>query len=338
MSAVSFVPSDVRAALWPAGAPDRTVSCRHCSKRNRVSVADAVFDARRCECGSCGRALFLGLSERFEGLAPSAYAHPLDTRALASFKAIPGAGTLLRLKIAAFDERSARLFCRASCIECGPAQHPELVASLESARRSLDVRDVVSLFIGESPFLHASAFGVREPVIVLQSALVDALDEPALRAVMGHELGHLHADHVTYLSLAETLARGIELTEVGGLVTLPLQLALAKWRRCAELTCDRAALLATRDVGAVLGVLSVVAGGRAATGRRASFNLRAWVDQARALAASESSSVVDGAFAAWHVLGSSHPLVAWRLMHLIEWIESGDYLSILAGDHARRPA
>ena len=327
-----FDDAQVHAALWPGPPPERTLACRHCGRKNEVSVADAALRPGRCECGACKRPLFLGPGQAFSGLASTAYAHPLDVRARATLESIPGAATLVRSKLAAVDERSVRLLCRATCIECGPTQHPDLAALLERARHSLGIDRPVTLFVGESPFLNASTAGVREPVVVLQSALVDTLEDPEILVVLGHELGHVHADHVTFLSLAELLARGLQLTDLGGIVTLPIQLALAKWSRCAELTCDRAALLATRDLGAVLSVFSVLAGGRGA-GRSSRFDLAAWVLQARRLAEAQESSLVDGLFGALHSLDRSHPLVAWRLMHLVEWVEHGDYLPILAGDH-----
>ncbi len=34
-------------------------------------------------------------------------------------------------------------------------------------------------------------------------------------------------------------------------------------------------------------------------------------------------------------LDASHPFAAWRVMHLLQWVESGNYLDILAGDYKR---
>jgi Zn-dependent protease with chaperone function len=120
---------------------------------------------------------------------------------------------------------------------------------------------------------------------------------------------------------------------LGQLVTLPLQLALLKWSRCAELTCDRAGLLACRDLGASLRLLLTLCGGQSAASPR--FDLAAFVAQARELEQLQADDALDGLVGAFLELGRSHPLPAWRLMHLVQWAERGSYLELLArGDAA----
>ena len=43
--------------------------------------------------------------------------------------------------------------------------------------------------------------GMDKPVIVLNSALIDLLDEEELRFVIGHELGHAMSGHAVYQTL-----------------------------------------------------------------------------------------------------------------------------------------
>jgi hypothetical protein len=70
---------------------------------------------------------------------------------------------------------------------------------------------------------------VAEPVVIIQGALLDHLDDPQVVAVLGHELGRLHADHTLYRALAGVLASGSAMFGViGRLLTWPLQKALFK--------------------------------------------------------------------------------------------------------------
>jgi Zn-dependent protease with chaperone function len=124
---------------------------------------------------------------------------------------------------------------------------------------------------------------------------------------------------------------------IAGVVAFPLRLALLRWRRASELTADRAALLACGDLGTCIRMLLKFAGGNlAGGGDRTAVQLGPFIRQARELAGQESASLVDGFLAEWLTVGRSHPFVAWRVMHLLQWVERGRYLAILAGHDPRR--
>ena len=132
------------------------------------------------------------------------------------------------------------------------------------------------------------------------------------------------------------LTGGVMLGAVGRLVTTPLRLALAKWYRCSELTADRAGLLSTRDLATCLRVEMKLAGGsRPGTRSRTDLSLGPFVRQARQLAEIEESSWLDAAIATLLSMNRSHPFAAWRLLHLVRWVENGSYLDIMAGHYRR---
>jgi Zn-dependent protease with chaperone function len=57
---------------------------------------------------------------------------------------------------------------------------------------------VPNVFLDTTPEVNAYALGGANPSIVLTSALVDIFPEPALRAVIAHELGHIICSHTFY--------------------------------------------------------------------------------------------------------------------------------------------
>jgi Zn-dependent protease with chaperone function len=335
------VREDARRALWPAegSAPKHVLACRGCGRRNRIGVDDGMLFPERCACGGCGKPLFLGASEPLLELASAAYEHPLDRASLEVLRAVPGFPAALRFLISQGSERASRLLFLSDMVRCGPDQLPEVAAVLERARASLDLDARPTLFLGESPVMNAFASGVRERAVVLQAALLDQLDDDELCAVLGHELGHIHADHGLYRSLADILLRtGALAAGLGALVTAPLRAAVLKWWRAAELTCDRAGLLASRDLAASLALmLKMAGGGRPGTSRRSGLRLSAFVAQARELEEVESASVLDAIASALNALDATHPFVAWRILHLVKWVESGAPLDILAGHYPRAP-
>ena len=62
----------------------------------------------------------------------------------------------------------------------------------------LDAAEVPELYIRANPFPTAVTIGMDKPLIVVNSALVDLLDEEELAFVLGHELGHAISGHAVY--------------------------------------------------------------------------------------------------------------------------------------------
>jgi len=108
---------------------------------------------------------------------------------------------------------------------------------------------------------------------VLNSSAITTFDELELRTVLGHEAGHILSDHVMYstaLAILLTIGAGplSRLPFFAGIPLLAIRLALLEWFRAAELSCDRAAALLTRDPQAVCRTLMVLSAGAAADDNR----------------------------------------------------------------------
>lgn len=329
----------LRKALWPDGTkvPARDITCRHCGRENEIDVATAALRPEACECGACGRALFLGADEPLKGLAAEEYQHPLDANSLRALKSVPGFDRGLKWLMEQVLDRGFRLQFMSSALRCGKDQFPKLRALLDVASSRLGLELPVTLYLVQQPFINALTTGVEERAVVVHSAMLDQMVDDELVAVMGHELGHLHAEHQLYRTMAGLIVLGGMAYFVPlKLLSIPLQLALAKWSRCSELTSDRAGLLATRDLGVSIRVLlKLIAGDSPGVSSRGPVSVPAFVKQARELEKMEGSSVLDGLMAALLTLKQTHPYPAWRLMHLLQWVESGNYLDIVAGKYPR---
>src|SRR6202043_920980 len=81
-----------------------------------------------------------------------------------------------------------------------------------------------------------------------------------LQGVFAHEAGHVLSDHVLYRTALVILLRLSALPGIP-LPLLPVRAALMEWFRAAELSCDRAAALVTRDPLTVCRTLMVIAAG-----------------------------------------------------------------------------
>lgn len=104
-----------------------------------------------------------------------------------------------------------------------------------------------TVYIRNDPTLNAGTYGTDDDAfIMVHSALVDHLTEDELRGVIGHECGHIHNNHVVYLTALHFL------TQMAGVfvqwIVAPATMALRAWSRRAEITCDRAELLCTKNL------------------------------------------------------------------------------------------
>ena len=102
--------------------------------------------------------------------------------------------------------------------------------------------------------LNAHTFGTADdPYIVLNAALIDHLSEPELLDVIGHECGHIQNSHVVYMTTLHFLKHAANMFLRWSVK--PAVLALNGWARRAEITCDRAGMICTRDIDVSIGCL-----------------------------------------------------------------------------------
>jgi hypothetical protein len=111
---------------------------------------------------------------------------------------------------------------------------------------------------------------------------------------------------------------------------LPLQAALMEWFRAAELSCDRAAALVIRDPLAVCRTLMVTAAGAEA----ANLDLDLFMKQGQDYR--EKVSPFDRFSRLLIDLNLTHPMSVQRVHELMEWVSSGEYDRIVAGEYVSR--
>jgi Zn-dependent protease with chaperone function len=167
---------------------------------------------------------------------------------------------------------------------------------------------------------------------MLNSELVRLLDDDGRRAVLAHEAAHVHSDHVLYqTALAILLQIGSRgLPALAGLPLLAIRYALLEWFRGAELSCDRAAAIATRDPLAVCRALMVISAGEAAN----DLNLDAFI--AQAMDYDTSGTGLERLTKLLQDLGVTHPMPVRRVRLLLDWVREGSYDRIVGGEYLRR--
>lgn len=261
-----------------------------------------------------------------------AWEHPADAAALQALRQIPGFDLVVRKVFAFFAERTLHLLAMAGSLEVGPRQVPRLHRLYEEVLHTLDAPRRFPLYVAHSPFLNAGAVGMDEPFLQLNSALVNTLDDDALRYVLGHELGHILSGHVLYKTMARVMVLGGRVAwsnVLTGLAWTAVLQGLLEWDRKSELSADRAGLLAVQDPDVVRLALL-----RLAAGVSEGADIAAFREQARRY--EEDGDMLDAIRKALALLGQRHPFPVHRLRELDRWVEGGYYQAILRGEYLRR--
>ena len=266
---------------------------------------------------------------QLKGISSKAYEHPADRAATASLQSIPYLDRVVRKLIELGYERALRQAYLGSSVRLGEDQLPKVWRLHERAYKTLDLEPVPDLYLTQFPIANASTIGAGRPLVVLQSGLLKLLDDEQLYAVFAHEAGHVLSDHVLYgtaLSILSSISRlpGIPLP------LMPLRAALMEWYRSAELSCDRAAALVTRDPLTVCRVLMVIAAG--AEAKR--LDLDVFMKQGQEYR--EKGSGLERLSRLLLDLNVTHPMPVRRIHELMEWVGSGEYDRIVNGSYVTR--
>lgn len=262
------------------------------------------------------------------GLKADDFRHPFDRDATLALKQIPGLDVSIRSLLGSVAEQYFHLNNLASSIQVGSNQIPELHQLLLDASKTLDL-EPPQLYIQQNPIPNAYTFAMRgrKPFMVLHTSLIDLLSPTEIQAVMAHELGHLKCEHGVYLTLANLmiLAAGLFPTW-GTMVAESLRTRMLEWLRCAEFSCDRAALLATQDPKAVMSVLMKLSGGSPKLAPQ--LNLDAFIEQARAYEAASQSDMGE-VLAALQSQQLTHPVPVLRAKEIDRWATSQSYQQLI---------
>jgi Zn-dependent protease with chaperone function len=274
----------------------------------------------------------------FPGLSPAAFVADTDRIALDALKRVP----LLPLVIQKFYEVGIDrwLYCynMSMSVRCGPNQYKTLYNIL---RESCDILDVPEpeLYISSNPFPNAFAGGVERPYITLRSSIVETLTDEELFHLIGHELGHIKANHVLYMSVAQVLAPLLEMIGrrtlgLGDVASIGLVLAMYEWYRQAEITADRAGLLVSQSLDISIDANVALTAGP--NRLRHEMSRDAFMDQARAYQDAGTLESI-GKVLIFLLMSSTytHPMPVHRTQELERWVLSGAFDRIMSGDYAK---
>lgn len=244
-------------------------------------------------------------------LCVSDYALSTDlaiSRAVSRIPILPKATELL---IAYWHKPMKRAELLGDGVRVSARQFPSIYRIVSTCADVLGVR-CPELFIKQDPTFNAYTLGTNQDnVVVVHSSLVDIFQRDELAFIIGHELGHIRSQHVTYTTLGSFLAGG--LIAFAQPLVMPLVTALNAWSREAEITADRAGYLVSHSPDAAIRALVLLAVG--------SRKLLPEIDLSTYLSQSTDLQGLYGKANLWFG-GNNHPYLVDRTNALLEFVFS----------------
>jgi len=179
-------------------------------------------------------------------------------------------------------EASVRLFKQIGkhqllghAVKVSDRQFPRIHGITKTACDTLQIT-MPQVFVVNNPTFNAGTFGTNDDsFVIVHSSLIDQYSDEELLTVIGHECGHIHNSHVAYLTALHYL------TYMAGMflpwILQPALVALRTWSRRAEVTCDRAGMLVSKNQQAAERAITKLAVGSRKLYEE--FNLDAFLEQ-----------------------------------------------------------
>jgi Zn-dependent protease with chaperone function len=277
----------------------------------------------------------------YPGIANGAFKHPLDLQAEQALRSVPGFNLVASKFIEFVYERPQLVYLMANSIQAGPRQYSTIYGMFRECVRDLDISPEPTLFVSQDPEVNSYAMGQEQPYIVINTGLLDLLTEDEIKTVLAHELGHIKCGHTILTQMAMWVMNAAstigEMTfGLGNIVSNGLIFAFYEWRRKAELSADRAALLVMENPRTVMTTMMKLSGGSAKFINECSLD--EFIKQ------SETYRNLDGdglnqIYKALMYSGVNgmltHPFPVERIHYIQDWANSSEYRDIRSGNYAR---
>jgi Zn-dependent protease with chaperone function len=276
----------------------------------------------------------------YPGISSEAFKHPLDRQAEQALRSVPGFDLVSRKFVEFLYERPQLVYLMGNSIQVGPRQYSTLYRLFRECVRDLDVHPEPTLFVDQNPQVNSYSLGQEHPYVVLNTGVLELLNEAEIRTILAHELGHIKCGHPILMQMGIWAMNAASMLSemtlgLGNFVNSSLIFAFYEWRRKAELSADRAALLVMDDLNTVMQTMMKVAGGSSRYGHECSLDeFIRQSDNFQELDQDNLNQVYK--FLLYNGgMGSmlSHPFPVDRLRYLRDWANSSEYRQIRQGNY-----
>lgn len=255
---------------------------------------------------------------------PSAFQWAQDGQAMATLRSMSSLTSVAR----SISDKAGRRWIETTFngVRLSEKQMPEIYAQAVKAGQILGMTNLPDVYIsGERPW-DALTFGSdKNAFIVLGSALTASFQEDDLLFILAREMGHCRAGHALWKTVIRFLVgeqkpkQGmmsggvLSMLDPGKWIEGALEMPLLGWARQAEITADRAGLLAVGDEKIARRVLLTWSLKSPILFRQ--INIEAWLEQ-------QAEEGCDETLRLSEMMSSSTPYITRRLKLMSEFARS----------------
>lgn len=261
------------------------------------------------------------------GLDNSEYEHPFDKKALEALEATPGLGMVGKFITKHTIERIYTIQYTGSYLKITKDNYPKIYEYLEYAAQILDLEKTPELYMQWGYEINAFTVGSENPIIVLNSGLIDLCDDDEKMFIIGHECGHIKSNHMLYHMMTQVINGIIDAIPGGSLVAAPLQYALYYWSRMSEFTADRAGLLCCQKPTAAIKAFMKMAG--LPKSEFSNMNINTFLAQANDFKSLDYEGL-NKLIKLISIADASHPWTVMRAAQLVDWINANEPKKIIS--------
>lgn len=220
----------------------------------------------------------------------------------------------------------ARTELLGTAVKVSDQQYPRVYQAAKAAGAALRVK-VPVIFAAPSKSFKVKVLGTEDaPHLIVNMELAETLDDTELIAAIAHELGHIQNGHILYTTALHYLNNSAAFFVRW--VVQPAVITLQAWSRRAEVTCDRASLLAVRDLDKTLtSMVRIEMGAEKGSQFNAEEYLRALPDAKKG-----------GFIGRYAELFRSHPYVPKRVQCVRLFAGSALYTQYMGQDPTGKPS
>lgn len=260
------------------------------------------------------------------GLSSEEYEHPFDRKALDTLEAMPGLGVLGKFLTKHTVERIYTIQYTGSYLKVTSKNYPNIYEYLEYAAQILGLPTVPQLYVQWGYDINAFTVGSENPIIVLNSGLLDLCDEDELMFIIGHECGHIKSNHMLYHMMAQMVNFAIDAIPGGSVVAAPVKYALLYWDRMSEFTADRAGLLCCQKPTSVIKAFIKIAG--LPKSEYSKMDINTFLEQAQEFKDLDYEGL-NKIVKILSIAEANHPWTVMRAAQLVDWISAGEAKRII---------
>ena len=260
------------------------------------------------------------------GLDSTSYEHPFDKKALTALERVKGVGMVGSFITKHAIEKVYAVQYTGSNIKVTKDNYPKIYDYLEYACCILDMAKIPDLYIQWGYGINAFTVGAENPIIVLNSGLIDLCSDDEIMFIIGHECAHIKSNHCLYHLMAQSINMIIDSMPGGNLIAAPLQYALYYWDRMSEFTADRGGLLCCQNKEAAITAFIKMAG--LPIKEFGNIDYKTFIQQATDFKRLDYEAM-NKLIKFVSIADASHPWTVMRAAELLNWIDSGEYSRIM---------